>query len=216
MGILAVQLLAVWTLLSTSSEFSRILLNHTPTIYQPYINHISTMDSEWTHPYPSQPRLHVDRADDLQPHKDTFFVSFWVPELKIPKWFNSYLSIYAAYDHIWSYMYQVFLWNHIHENPIFSVHSKHLCCIQLIPGSWRAFREAKKDTAAQTASTKPTSVGTHGDPLAIHLQVAYWKAAKMWTYPLVNVDDITKWKDPPCYFHGNINENINELNCHFQ
>ena len=104
MGILAVQLLAVWTLLSTSSEFSRILLNHTPTIYQPYINHISTMDSEWTHPYPSQPRLHVDRADDLQPHKDTFFVSFWVPELKIPKWFNSYLSIYAAYDHIWSYM----------------------------------------------------------------------------------------------------------------
>jgi hypothetical protein len=85
-----------------------------------------------------------------------------------------------------------------------------------IPGSWRAFREAKKDTAAQTASTKPTSVGTHGDPLAIHLQVAYWKAAKMWTYPLVNVDDITKWKDPPCYFHGNINGNINELNCHFQ
>ena len=142
MGILAEQLLAVWTLLSTSSEFSRILL-----------------DSEWTHPYPSQQRLHVDRADDLQ-HKDTFsvFLGPWTEDTQVIQLL--FKSIYAAYDHIWSYMIIYvpgFLLNPIHENPIFSVHSKHFCCIQLIPGSWRAFREAKKDTAAQTASTKPTS-----------------------------------------------------------
>ena len=54
-----------------------------------------------------------------------------------------------------------------------------------IPDSWRAFREAKKDTAAQTARTRPTSAWdvSHSLPITGRFEGKLWKAIEFqkWT-----------------------------------